>query len=391
MRFGLNVPPQIRIYGAFFVYAFAMGGIFPRLGDIQSVMGVGEGALGAALFGTGLGTFFSLTFASPLLDRIGYRPTLMTGIIALAIGIALTGFATSPLILFCILFCNGLVIGAIEVVVNVEADRTEHWLGRRVMNRCHAFWSFGFFGAGLVGAGAKGIGLSVVTHLFLVVPFVLIATFLLLGRFSPADARSTETTDTKPKFAAPTLGILALVGFTLSSMLLEGAGSDWSAIYMRNVFAETPFIVGFAFAIGALAQAVARFFADGVVERFGPLNVARLSIGLMMAGALSVTFAPHPWIALIGFALSGAGTSTIFPLAMSAAAQRSDRAAAINVAALAQLSFVAFLVGPPALGFIAEHFGIRMSFAVCIPFVVLSWFAARTLVPRAPGAVAQHA
>ena len=41
------------------------------------------------------------------------------------------------------------------------------------------------------------------------------------------------------------------------------------------------------------------------------------------------------WAALLGFALMGVGTSVIFPLAMSAAAQRTDRAAATDVAALA--------------------------------------------------------
>ena len=38
----------------------------------------------------------------------------------------------------------------------------------------------------------------------------------------------------------------------------------------------------------------------------------------------------------------------IFPLAMSAAAQLTDRAAQTNVASLAQISFVAFLLGPPS-------------------------------------------
>jgi hypothetical protein len=31
MRFGLDLPPHFRVFGAFFVYAFGMGGIFPRL------------------------------------------------------------------------------------------------------------------------------------------------------------------------------------------------------------------------------------------------------------------------------------------------------------------------------------------------------------------------
>jgi len=66
----------------------------------------------------------------------------------------------------------------------------------------------------------------------------------------------------------------------------------------------------------------------------------------------------------VGFAMMGVGTSVIFPLAMSAAAQLTDRPAPTNVASLAQISFVAFLLGPPLLGYIAEYFGIRWSFGI---------------------------
>ena len=62
----------------------------------------------------------------------------------------------------------------------------------------------------------------------------------------------------------------------------------------------------------------------------------------------------------------------IFPLAMSAAAQRTDRPAATNVAALAQTSFVSFLLAPPLLGFVAEHLSIRWTFGLGLPLVALS-------------------
>ena len=79
---------------------------------------------------------------------------------------------------------------------------------------------------------------------------------------------------------------------------------------------------------------------------------------------------------MLGFALLGIGTSAIFPLAISAAAQRTDRPAAINVAALSQISFVAFLLGPPLLGFVSDHWGIRSAFGIGIPFIVLSLLTA---------------
>ena len=79
-----------------------------------------------------------------------------------------------------------------------------------------------------------------------------------------------------------------------------------------------------------------------------------------------VTFSTHAYMAMSGFALVGVGTSSLFPLAMSAAAQRTDRSAATNVASLAQLSFIIFLIAPPLLGFIAYTFGIRYSFGIAL-------------------------
>jgi MFS family permease len=165
-------------------------------------------------------------------------------------------------------------------------------------------------------------------------------------------------------------------------MILEGAGIDWSAIYMKGEFGVSPFLAGFAVALGALTQAVTRFFADSFVERYSPTAVSRFLLAILGLGTVLVFFANADWMALVGFALMGVGTSVIFPLAMSAAAQRTDRPAATNVASLAQISFVAFLLGPPLLGFIAEHFGIRWSFGIGIPLVILSLVFAGALGRR---------
>jgi MFS family permease len=175
------------------------------------------------------------------------------------------------------------------------------------------------------------------------------------------------------------MAILVLVAVTLSAMIMEGAGIDWSAIYMRDVFAVSPFLSGFAVALGAGTQAVTRFFADPFVERYSPIAVSRVLLAVLGFGVLLVFFASTDWLALIGFALMGVGTSVIFPLAMSAAAQLTDRPAPTNVASLAQISFVAFLLGPPLLGYVAEHFGIRWSFGLGLPLVLLSFICAGAL------------
>ena len=382
MRFGIDLPPQMKVFGAFFVYSFCMGSMFPRLPDIQTAMGVAEGQLGLALIGSAVGTLVSLTFAGRFIEAIGYRRVLLGAIPLLSALYALAMWAQGPLMLFLLLVPVGLTIGCIEIIINIEADRVEHAIGRRIMSRAHAFWSLGFFSAGMVGSFIAQTGLSVQLHLLLMIPVIILATLIVLGRFEPAPHRTGSSTDETPHFARPTLAIMLLVGVCLSAMLMEGAGIDWSAIYMRDMFAATPFWAGIAVATVAGSQALARFFADGFVDRYNPVVVARALLAILGAGVLLVFFAPVAWAAYLGFAMIGIGSSALFPLAMSAAAQQTDRPAAINVAALAQFSFTAFLLGPPLLGYVAEHFGIRWTFGVGFPLVLLGLFTAQVLAPR---------
>lgn len=388
---GLNLTPQQRVYSAFLLYALAIGGLFPRLGELQRTIAVDERSLGLALIGTATGTLVSLTLAGRWLDRLGHRRTLLIGIPLIALCYALAAHATGPAAMFALLLPAGLCIGAVEIVVNLEADRVEHQLGRRIMSRAHAFWSIGFFAAGGAGAELAGLGLSPQAHLALMVPVISGLALGLLGDFSPAAHRQDGHTGPVPRWARPTRTTLVLVAATLAAMVLEGAGAEWSAIYLRDVFGATPALAGSAVAVGALAQALVRLLADRWVERHHPVRVARGLLLLLGTGVLAVFAAPHMVVALLGFALMGAGTSAIFPLAMSAAAQATDRPAAVNVAALAQTSFLAFLLGPPLLGAVATTWGIRWSFGIGLPLVALGWWAARALQPTvASKALAAH-
>ncbi|ESZ29452.1 MULTISPECIES: MFS transporter [unclassified Mesorhizobium] len=383
MTFGLRLAPQHRVYAGFAIYSFAMGQIFPRLPDIKHAMGIGDGTLGLSLIGTPIGTLTALTLAAPILERIGFRRALLGLVPLLSVVFAIAVHAPGPLALFLMLFPVGLMIGSVEIILNVEADRTEFLLKRRIMNRAHSFWSIGFFGAGLFGAALAHLGISPQLHLAIVVPMVATGIALFLGGYEPAPSRFAGNDETAPRLARPTLPILVLVAVTLSAMLMEGASIDWSAIYMRTVFDAGPFVAGFTVALFAFSQASTRFFADSFVDRHSPSVVARVLLATMAVGVLLVFFSPAPLVSMLGFALLGIGSSAIFPLAISAAAQRTDRSAAINVAALSQISFVAFLLGPPLLGFVSDHWGIRSAFGIGIPFIMLSLLTAGSLGRRA--------
>ena len=162
---------------------------------------------------------------------------------------------------------------------------------------------------------------------------------------------------------------------------------DWSAIYMRSVFASDPSSPGSRWR-SSLSRKPWRAISPtatwtGTRRAWRPRPAFCMAVGILLVRFLS----PLPVLSLLRFALIGIGTSAIFPLAISAAAQRTDRPAAINVAALAQISFVVFLLGPPLLGFVAEHWGLRWTFGLGVPLVALSfalaehWTAATAGLP----------
>ena len=382
---GLNLPAHRRVFAAFFLYAFCFGSFFPRLGELQRSMAVSEGQLGLGLVGAAFGTLISLGLAGRWVERAGQRRTLLVLLPVVPLCYALAAWANGPLALFLCLLPAGLCIGAIELVVNLEADRVEHQGGRRIMNRAHSFWSFGFFGAALLGVLAARLGISPQVQLGLMVPLCLLLTLLLLGRFEAAPPRSGGRAEPAPRLVRPTAPILALVALSLSALVLEGAAFDWSAIYMRDAFGAAPFIGGLAVTVGGFTQAVTRYVADPFVERYSPVRVSRGLLVLLGFGNALVAFAPAWPVALLGFALMGVGTSVLFPLAMSCAAQRTDRPAATNVASLAQIAFVSFLLAPPLLGFAAQLWGIRWAFGLGLPLVLLSLAVSGALV-AAPAA-----
>lgn len=369
------------VFLAFFFYAFGLGILFPRLGDLQLQLGLSEGILGLALIGLPIGVQVALLFSETILRRLSLRIVMIAGVAIIAGCFAGASISQTPIQLFIWLFGAGLAVGVIEVAVNLEADRMEYGLGKRVMNRAHAFWSLGFVVSSVLGALAAQIMLPLFIHFTAFGVAALTLTIIYFHNYQQAPTRPVDddTDADMPRLARPTRAIMLLVGVTLSAMLAEGSAIDWSVIFMRDIFATPPLISGTALVLATFFQFFTRYFADHFVDRWGPYIVTRFCLIILLIGVLSVVFSPLWPVALFGFACLGIGSSVIFPLAMSAAAQLTDRPAGVNVASLAQFSFVVFLLAPPLLGFVAEHAGIRYAYGLCLPLIVISFMCLPSL------------
>ena len=379
MRTYFQSKPKDAVFVSFFLYAFSLGTLFPRLGDLQTQMEIDKATLGFALIGLPLGVQVTLLFADRIVRRFNFRLVLMMGIPLLSISQVFAALSQSPYTFAGILILGGAAIAVIEVAVNLEADRVEAHIGHRIMNRSHAHWSFGFFGAGIVGAGFSQLGISPFSHFVLITALGSVLTILLFVKYDAAKPRRQSIVEKNKGFVWPSKGIFLLVFFSLSAMLVEGASIDWSVIFMRDIFNTVPIVSGLSLALAAIAQGIIRYFADQFVDKYGPERVSLYSLIAMVLGVGCVVFSFEPITALMGFLLMGGGSAVIFPLAMSAAAQRTDKTPEENVASLAQFVFVIFLLAPPILGFVGEHAGLRWSFALCFPLLVVSFFTISSL------------
>ncbi|MFC7766486.1 MFS transporter [Leucobacter soli] len=139
-----------------------------------------------------------------------------------------------------------------------------------------------------------------------------------------------------------------LIGLIALSMSLgEGTGSDWialAAIDGRGFSnSQGTLTVGVFFA----AMVLTRFCGGLLIERFGRVAALRGSALLFAAGVVLVILVPVGWVAVIGVALWGAGCALGFP---------------VSVAAVSMMAYGAYLIGPPMIGILGEHFGLLQAF-----------------------------
>jgi MFS family permease len=383
----MTIPAHVRIYSVFFLFALALGGLLSRMADLQHQLGVTESQLGLTLIGMAIGSLISLTIAAPLILRFGARWTAFLTVFGTATLYALVPWLPTAEAVFVALFFAGFLAGALEINVNIETDKLEALLGRRIMNRAHGMWSLGFFVTALIGAGMRHFGVSIQAHTGIILVVVLVVGLFSITGMTTAPDRPDAHEGEHPKFAVPTWGLLPLCMIGIAAFLVEGAGVDWSTIYMRDVWNAEPFVGGLGLTLFTLLMALTRIFIDPVVDRHGPRRVAGTLLSIAAIGILMVGLAPADWVALVGFALLGVGCSAVYPLAVSAAAQRTDRPAAVNVAAIGQVTFIVFFLAPPLLGFVAEYLGIRNSYLICLPVIALGLLAVPALQSKAKGGV----
>ncbi len=410
---------SLAIFAVFFFESSVIGQWIPRIPDIKNTLGLSDGTLGLALLMMPLGTLIGFSVAGRMVELTGLRNACRIFLPLWALLFMGPALADSLLQLSLALILSGLAIGMIETAMNTEAARIERVAGKRLMSRCHGFWSLGTMFGALMGGALAQAGFSVFSHFLLSMPLIALFGYLaatalpILGHqtqgvssdgsrrqsqhgLATVDDNTGEvllTSDAAPAaadersgsslFSLPERAIVLLCLMPLGIMMVEGAFIDWSAVFMRDVLSASPLIIAVAYSSFSLVMAAVRLSGDWLATRYGDVLIVRVSGLAACLGITLFALAPSTTMAFIAAALSGAGVAIVFPLAVSAAANRPGKTSAANVASLNMISFSAFLVAPPLIGFVSELFGLRIALLCLSPLAFLTFLLAREVGEKA--------
>jgi len=340
---------------------------FPRIPDVKAALGLDVLTLAICLFGLPAGTMLGFLTVGRITRRFGLKATTIWGGAAFLVSFVGPALAPNALALGLALFLCGLTIAAIEVAMNAKASQMERALGRRIMTRCHAFWSFGTVIGALIGGAFAQAGVGFLTQQLIVQPVFALLT-ILFGRMLIADEAQAE--EAQGGWGLPSRALLLLCLVPIGALLIEGAMMEWSALLLREHVGASPFATAATFSVFALAMAGTRLAGDRLAEQFGARPVILASGAAMALGILGFALSPAIWLSAPLAALTGAGCANIYPLTMSMVAPLPGQPPEKNVATLALTAFTAFLIGPPFIGATASLVGLPTALALLAPLAV---------------------
>ncbi|MFD3419594.1 MFS transporter [Streptomyces decoyicus] len=354
---------RLATFAYFTLNGFLMGMWIVHIPGIEHRAGISHALLGWLLLLLGAGAFAGMQATGPLTDRFGSRTVVPLSAALCSAALVLPGLAANAWTLGAALLVLGVGNGCLDVSMNAHAVQVEQGYRRPVMSAFHAAFSLGGVLASLVGARTLSWNWSPVTTLGAVALVGLAGTALAAPALLRPAAASRLVDAAAPAVNAPAVNapvvnarrktprhIWALATLALMIMLSEGVANDWSALHLRNVLDAPAATAALAYGAFATTMTLGRLLADRVAARFGPVAILRHGASVAALGLTAAALSPWIPLALIGWAVFGAGLSGCIPQLFSAAGHADQGAAGTNVSRVAGLGYLGMLAGPAVIG-----------------------------------------
>ena len=350
---------RIAVTVVFFASGGAYGSWVARVPSLQEDLDATTSELGLALFGVAAGAVVALPVGGWLVARLGSRLVTRVSLVGVAIALPLIGLAPSLVLLGAAFAVFGAAGAMLDLAMNAHGVAVEERYARPsspASTRRSA--SAGWCGA-VAGGLAAAAGISPLAQ-FTAAGIVILG--IAVWSRGPLLSREVDIVP-GPVYGKPSGALVTLAVIAFACLLAEGATGDWSGVYMNDVLGTGEGAATAAFVAFSLTMTLGRMVGDRLTAAWGAVALTRRA-GVLGSVGLGVSlFFDDPIVAVIGFACLGAGLATVVPIVFRAAGQRTPTPGA-GIAAVSTVGYTAFLVGPPAIGFLAEAIGLRASLGV---------------------------
>ena len=338
---------------------------------------LGEGRLAVVLLGLATGGIAMMIAAPRLIGRVGHRPLSRISGVLSAFAFILPLTAPSWLTAIGATLFMGAVMGCMDIAMNTEAVVVEQRRGRPILSRLHGCFSIGalagsLFGGLLIEAGVGQLGHGLATALLaglVVVPTCIVRPDTVIDPV--ATQERPHGNNLRDALAALTL--LAFIAF--AGLVCEGAMIDWTVKLMRQ-YGEAPLAAAAVYGAFAGGMAVGRLSGDSFTLRIGD-RVLLVAGCLIAAGGVGVMIlSVRAAIALPAMLLAGLGVANIVPVVFRLAGAHGSNPAS-SLAFVTICAYCGLLVGPVAIGSIAEWTGLRLALFFVVAALLSAALAGR--------------
>ncbi len=393
------IPPRHWYWAVFLVFTgqgLVSTVFWTRSPDIAAHLGVDVATVGLLGFLSSVGGLLGILSGGPLSARIGNRFVMIPSFAIVVTSLLLISFAAIGANTIGVafgLFALGFASGTGGIALNLEGASVDRASVRSLLPSIHGAFSAGsLIGSGL-GALLIALSLSIpASFAVLCAVYVCVMSVGLINIPRHSGRQVTHDMNTQEIAQIPSRqerrGVLREarlwgVMFIIFGMVMaEATAATWLPLSLVTNAGLEPATASLGLSLFFAGMTVGRFSGGLVVDRLGRSRTLAIYTVIAVVGILLVSATPllHAWF--IGATLWGLGLSIGFPLCVAAVSYE-PRLAPSRVKYVATTGSLSSLVGPPAIGFIGQIFGLFVAFLIPATLLVSGLTSNRHTRPSA--------
>lgn len=358
------------LYGDFLLTGIVMTFLGPMLPILSARWSLSDRQSGSFIFAEFFSSTFGMLLSGVLVRRLGYRLTLIIGLVLMPAGMVMLSFGPWLVGILCTCVL-GVGYGITTPAGNLRTAETNPQRSASALNLINAVWGIGAMASPFLLAIAVRIEKVRWFLLGTAAALLMLLVVMALSRFEPDRRRSKEDSLAPSRWwSSPMLPLVCVLFFVYVGA--ETSLGNWIAMYARRVSPEersfttiTP-----SFFWGALLAG--RALAPLALKSWRETSVARAGLLVALLGAVALACAHTLGLIVLGATLGGLGLAAIFPISVSLLPAWFGESTGRATGAVFGSGNMGGAVVPWLVGAVSTHFAsLRVAFLVPLMSIVV--------------------